>query len=449
MTGKPSVFVIGSGAAGAAAARSLVAGGAAVTLAEPGRVGGSCLWFACMPKKALYNAAHSARALTRAEQFGLTMQGPGYDWPSVLAWKWHAQETYAGDQEALLTSRGVRLVKSPARFVGPGRVAVGNQVLDPDAIVVATGSEPVRPPIPGAELADVSSDAMGYESPPERLVIIGGGYVGLEFAGIYSAFGTEVTIVLRGASALAKFDPEIVDITLRALARQGVRFVTEASIKAIEGAPGSFTVAYDDAERRAHVLPCDRVLLATGRRPSLASLDLAASGIALDEHGAPVLDDALRSSDPRVYFAGDVAGRVQLTPAANAHGETVARSILTGTPVPVDLRALATAVFTVPQLGQVGMTEEDARRAGIEPIVRRSTYEYVGAAVISDERDGLVKLVFDPSDVLIGAQVASPYASDLIYALALAVRARMNAAEIRATRAVHPSYAEALNWAAW
>src|SRR5450759_1202126 len=233
MTGKPSVFVIGSGAAGAAAARNLVAGGADVTLAEPGRVGGSCLWFACMPKRQLYNAAHSARALTRAEQFGLTMQDPGYDWPSVLAWKWHAQETYAGDQEALLTSRGVRLVKLPARFVGPGRVAVGNQVLEPDAIVVATGSEPVRPPIPGAELADVSSDAMGYESPPERLVIIGGGYVGLEFAGIYSAFGTEVTAVLRGTRAMPRFDPEIVDVALRALARQGVRFVTKASIKEI------------------------------------------------------------------------------------------------------------------------------------------------------------------------------------------------------------------------
>ena len=449
MTGKPSVLVIGSGAAGAAAARNLVAGGADVTLAEAGRVGGACLWFACMPKKALYNAAHAARGVARAEQFGLTVDGAGFDWPSVLAWKWHAQETYAGDQEALLTSRGVRLVKVPARFVGPARVAVGSQVLEPDAIVVATGSEPLRPPIRGAELADVSVDAMSYQSPPKRLVIIGGGYVGLEFAGIYSAFGAEVTVLLRGTRALPRFDPEIVDIALRSLARQGVRFVTEASLKAITGGPGAFMVAYDDTDGQAHVLDGDRVLLATGRRPALGGLDLAASGIALDEHGAPVLDDALRSSDPRVYFAGDAAGRVQLTPAANAQGETVARSILTGAPVPVDLRALATAVFTVPQLGQVGMTEEDARRAGIQPVVRRSTYEYVGAAVISDERDGLVKLVFDASDVLIGAQVASPYASDLIYALALAVRARMTAPEIQATRAVHPSYAEALNWAAW
>jgi pyruvate/2-oxoglutarate dehydrogenase complex dihydrolipoamide dehydrogenase (E3) component len=449
MTGKPSVLVIGSGAAGAAAARNLATGGAEVTLAEPGRVGGACLWFACVPKKALYNAAHSVRSLPRAEQFGLTVADAGYDWPSVLAWKWHAQETYAGDQEALMASRGVRLVRMPARFVGPGRVDLGGEVLEPDAIVVATGSEPVRPPIPGAEFADVSVDAMGYDAPPERLAIIGGGYVGLEFAGIYSAFGTEVTMVLRGTRALPKFDPEIVDVALRALARQGVRFVTGASIHEIAGAPGAFSIRYDDAGGEARELSCDRVLLATGRRPALAALDLAASGIALDERGAPVLDDALRSSDPRVYFAGDAAGRIQLTPAANAQGETVARSILGGTPVSVDLRALPTAVFTVPQLAQVGMTEQDARAAGIEPTVRRMTYEYVAAAIITDERDGLVKLVLDADDVLIGAQVASPYASDLIYALALAVRARMTAPEIQATRAVHPSYAEALNWAAW
>lgn len=449
MTGKLSVLVIGSGAAGSAAARALVAGGADVTLAEPGRVGGSCLWFACMPKKALYNAAHSARALSRAEQYGLSVEHAGVDWPSVLAWKWHAQETYAGDQEALMTSRGIRVVKLPAKFVGPGRVQLGDEVLEPDAIVVATGSQPVRPPVPGAELADVSMDAMSYESPPRHLVIVGGGYVGLEFAGIYSAFGTEVTVLLRDTRALSAFDPEIVDIAVRALERQGVRFVTGASLKAISGGPGAFSVAYDEAGGRSNALACDRVLLATGRRPFFASLDLTSSGIALDERGTPALDDSLRSSDPRVYFAGDAAGRIQLTPAANAQGEAVARSILTGEQVPVDLRALTTAVFTVPQLAQVGMTEEQARSAGIEPVVRRQTYEYVGAAVITDERDGLVKLVFGPDDVLIGAQVAAPYASDLIYALALAVRAHMTAAEIRATRAVHPSYSEALNWAAW
>ena len=449
MTDKPIVLVIGSGAAGSGAARTLAAGGADVTLAEPGRVGGACLWFACVPKKALYNAAHAARGLARVEQFGLSVEGAGHDWRSVLAWKWHAQETYAGDQEALFASRGIRLAKVPAKFVGPGRVMVGEEVMVPDAIVVATGSAPQRPDVPGAQLADVSMDAMGYESPPRRLVIVGGGYVGLEFAGIYSAFGTEVTVVLRGARALPAFDSEIVEVAVRALELQGVRFVTQATLKTITGVPGAFSVRYDDATGSSHELECDRVLLATGRRPALDSLDLVASGIALDEHGSPVLDEALRSSDPRVYFAGDAAGRIQLTPAANAQGEAVARSILTGAPVPVDLRALATAVFTVPQLGQVGMTEHDARRAGMEVTVRRQTYEYVAAAIIADERDGLVKLVFDRDEVLVGAQVAAPNASDLIYALALAVRARMTAAEIGATHAVHPSYAEALNWAAW
>jgi len=449
MGGIGTAVVIGSGAAGTSAARTLAASGWDVTVVERGRVGGTCLWHGCMPKKALYNAARARRLAGRAEMFGLLFPSLDFDWQTVLAWKWHVQETYAGDQEAGLEERGIRLVRGDATFVAPDAVAVGETRLAFDHAVVATGSQPARPAVAGIELADTSDQAMGWPAPPTSLMVIGGGFVGVELATIFASFGTEVTILTDAPRLLHMLDEDVARIAAARLERAGVTVRTCCTLQALDGTPGELTVSYAEGSGPVSRTVFERVLVATGRRPALESLDLSAAGVDLDERGRPVLDGSLRTSNPRIWFAGDAAGGMMQTPAANYMGRTVAASIVSGKPLTVDTSLIPTCLFTTPQVAQVGMSEQAARDAGHDVDVTRVPFEFLGAAVIEDERDGLVKFVFDArSDRLLGAHIAGPTASDLVYALAVAMRCGATRATLKDAIAIHPAYCEALNWAA-
>ncbi|MDO8986690.1 MAG: FAD-dependent oxidoreductase, partial [Coriobacteriia bacterium] len=244
MAVKGSVFVLGSGAAGQGAARSLSALGWDVTLADGGKIGGTCLWHGCMPKKALYHAARLRRESAAAETFGLGVCDSAYDWQAVLAWKWHSQETYAGDQESILAKAGVRLINANAQFVSPDEIECDSQRFTPDHVIIATGSRSVVLPIPGAELADTSDDALGYPAPPASLLIVGGGFIGMEFAAIYSSFGTRVTLITSAPRPLEMLDADTSAVAVKRLERAGVRFHTHCRLTAIEGSPGDLTVHF-------------------------------------------------------------------------------------------------------------------------------------------------------------------------------------------------------------
>lgn len=449
MAVRGSVLVVGGGSAGTAAARILADADFRVTVAEPGKLGGLCLWRGCVPKKALYRSADVLRLTRSAEQFGVLPGEPALDWQGVLAWKWHAQETYAGDQEALLAARGIERVDAPARFLSPETLEVGGSVLAPDHVVVAAGSEPVVLGIPGAELADVSDDVLHYPEPPESLLVVGGGYVGMEFASAYALFGTEVSVVTDGVRVLEHADAEAAGVVTKRMAATGARFVTGARVSAIEGEPGALRTYYETPREKSSI-GSQRVLMAAGRRPALSELDLATGGVETDERGRPVLDEALRSvSNPRVFFAGDARGDLMLTPLASYDGRLAARSIVGGGPLPHDA-VVPQVTFTHPPIGQVGLTEEAAAARGLAVRVGRQPFEPLGAAIIDDERTGFVKLLFAADDGrLVGAHVAGVAAPELVWALALAVRVRATAEDMRATLGVHPAFCEALNWAAW
>jgi len=438
------VLVIGGGTAGNAASRSLAAEGLSVAVAEPGKVGGTCVWNGCMPKKALYNSAQVYRDVVRAEEFGVLASGVEVDWPSVLAWKWHVQETYAGDQEGIMASRGIRHLNAPARFLSPTEVAVGDAVFEPDAVVVATGSRAILPPIPGAELADTSDDALRYSEVPESLAIVGAGAIAMEFAGIYASFGTKVTVLVRD-DVLAAFDQETVVIAISMLEGLGVTFIRRASVTSVSGMAGDLTVHYTGPAGET-ALQAQRVLMATGRRANMDDLGLDVAGVELDEHGRPVLDSALRSTNPRVWFAGDAVGKMMHTPVANLHGHAVARSIISGEPQPVDTSAMPTACFTVPVLAQVGLSPEEADQRGIPYRIVRGTPEYVGQAIITDHREGLLKIIVAEDGTILGAHVAGHSAAEIVYTYAIAVHAGLTIGQLAATRAIHPSLAEVINW---
>jgi glutathione reductase (NADPH) len=440
------VVVIGSGAAGTAAARTLAAAGVRVAVVEDDKVGGTCLWHGCMPKKALHNAATAYLDAAKAEEFGVTCEGRALDWEGVLAWKWHAQETYAGDPGQDFADRGIDLVRGSAVFEAPLTLRVGDRVLEATDVVIACGSAPSIPPIPGAEACDTSEQALHYPSPPATLAIVGGGYIAMEFASIYSAFGTHVTVLARGDRFLAGTDPELFAIVMRRLQGQGVTFRTNARTTGVRSETGVMELAFDDGE----TLTAERVLMATGRHPRVAELLPQAAGLALDERGHLVVDAMGRTSDLHVWVAGDAAGGPMHTPVANEQGHHVAEAMLGRVDTPLDLSWMPTAVFTMPQIAQVGMTEDRAAAAGIGAHVCRGGFSGIGAAIISDDRDGLIKLVAADNDGrVLGCQIAARDASDLIYPYALAVHLKATAEDVKTTVAIHPAYTQAIEWGAW
>ena len=443
------IVVVGAGAAGSAAARALAHAGRHVLIAEPDRVGGTCLWRGCMPKKALYHAGAVVRGLGRAAQFGVNGGAPAIDWPAVLAWKWHSQETYAGDQDGILSSLGIELVKARARFLSPETLDIGGREIEAEHVIVATGAVPIPLTVPGAEFADTSETALRFQELPKSLCIIGAGYVSLEFAGIYASFGTSVTVLSRGATILAPFDRDCVAIARTALEGLGVRFVTGATLTSLAGDRGDITVSYSVGDEPL-TLRAERVLAAIGRRPAYDGLGLDVAGVDLDQRGRVVLDPALHSSNQRVFFVGDAASREQHTPIASIHGRSVARTILEGAAVVPDTGGTPFACFTVPELAQTGLTEEAAGSAGIAIESHSTTFEYLGAAIISDTRHGLVKIIAEKdTGIVIGGHIAGERASDLIYPLALAVRSRSTLEQLRSSAAVHPAFSESVNWASF
>lgn len=448
MSSKGTVVVIGSGAAGSPCAKSLAGTGWSVILAEHDRWGGTCLWRGCIPKKSLFQSAAVARTIASAEQFGVTCSGAGIDWQAVLAWKWHSQETYAGDQKALLAQKGITLAETTAEFASADEVLLDGERVRFDHAVIATGSRAVVPPIPGAELADTSDAALRYPELPSTLVIIGGGYIAMEMAGIYASFGTRVTMLVRGEALLETFDPELADAGRRGLERLGVRFRRGCTATGISGEPGVLRLTYSGHEHDG-AIDCERVLVATGRAPYLEGLGLETAGVQTDEHGRLVLDPYLRTTNPRVWAVGDVTAGMMQTPIVSAEGRHVAAEIDTGELERPDCSATPVACFTVPELATVGLDERTAEKQGRTVDVHRFSLDQLGAAIISDDRDGFAKLIVDPGGRVVGGQIAAPYASSLIYSIALAVRTGATVEQLMATPGVHPSLAESVFNAAW
>lgn len=450
MSDERHVLVIGAGTAGTRVARTLAGAGWRVTVVEHGQFGGNCLWHGCVPKKALYTAAQTRREAGEAARMGFADGPPDLDWTRLMAWKGEMQRAYAGDQEGILEGLGAELVLGEARFLSPDEVSAGGTTYRPSHVLVATGSRPVRPPIPGSDLADTSDDALEYPARPASLAIVGGGYIAMELAGIYAAFGTRLTVVVRGGDVLKGFDPEAAALAQVGLEAQGVTFLLHTQTRSVEGSRGRLELRVAGPDGRERTLACERVLAATGRVPAVDDLDLAAGGVELDGRGRPSIDAGLRStSNPRVWFAGDAVGGIELTPVAGLEGERVAQSMLTGEPQTVDLAGMPSACFTVPQVARVGLGEAELAARGAPYQVARGDFEYVAQAIIDDRRGGLVKLLAGEDGRLLGAHLAGPHAAELIYTLGLALRAGATLDDLQTARAVHPTLSEALNWAAF
>ena len=437
------LFVIGAGSGGVRASRVSAGYGARVAIAEEHKVGGTCVIRGCVPKKLLVYGAHFAEDLDDAAMFGWDVPTKRFDWPvlrdNVLSEVGRLEGAYTDT----LTNHDVTIFHERAELTGPNsiRLASGKEVTA-DKILIATGATPVMPTIEGVEHAISSNEVFHLEALPKRIVIVGGGYIANEFAGIFHQFGSHVTLVNRTDVILRGYDQQIVDRLMQISIRKGIDFRFHATIDKIEKrGDGSLHVSMSGCDD----IEADQVLFATGRKPNTSDLGLEATGVEVGEKGQIKVNADNQSNVPSIFGVGDVTDRVQLTPVAIREGQAFADTFFGNRPHQVDYGCIPSAVFSHPPLAGVGMTEGQARtRLGA---VRTYTSDFRPMKNVLAGRDerSLYKLVVDEAtDRIVGIHMIGPDAPEILQAASVAVKAKLKKADFDATVALHPTMAEEL-----
>ncbi|MDH5674229.1 MAG: glutathione-disulfide reductase [Myxococcales bacterium] len=434
-------FVIGAGSGGVRAARIAAGHGARVAIAELDRYGGTCVNVGCVPKKLLVYASSYAQDFADAAGFGWSVAPPGFDWPTLVRNKDAEIQRLNGIYEQLLSRAGVAMLRGRAEFRDAHTLEVAGRSYTSRYILIATGGEAHIPAIAGAEYGITSSDAFYLPELPRRVVIIGGGYIALEFAGIFAGLGSEVHVIHRSEKVLRGFDADIRTHLTEALGEAGLDMRCGFTVQSIERADdGTRVVQVSDGTR----IECDQLLLATGRVPRTAELGLERAGLDVCGPGGAVeVDDFGKSRVPHIFAVGDVTGGMALTPVAIAEGHAVADTLFGAGPRRADRRHVPTAVFSQPPVGTVGLSEEEAR-ANFERVqVYRSVFRPMRTTLSGRGPRAMTKLVVDPtSDRVLGAHMVGPDAGEIIQGLAVALKAGVTKAQLDATVGVHPTTAE-------
>ncbi len=437
------LFVIGAGSGGTRAARIAAGYGAKVAVAEDFRIGGTCVIRGCVPKKIYVHASRFADDFADAEAFGWTRPQAEFDWPRLVAAKEREITRLSGLYGSNLEKAGATIHQSRARIEGPNHVVLDNgRRFAAKYIVVATGGSPEhRPIVPGCELAINSNDIFDLPVFPKRLLMIGAGYVALEFASIFVRLGSAVTLAFRGQKILRGFDHDMQDGLTHELTAAGVKFRPGISLLGLERADDSLAAHLSDGTTQI----VDQVLLATGRRPATRELGLEKVGVELEEDGSVKVDGFSRSSVPSIFAIGDVTNRVNLTPVAIREGHALADTLFGGRPTPVTHHAIATAVFTTPEIGTVGMTEEEARGCCDVVDIYKTSFRPMRATISGHPGRTVMKIVVDgASDRVLGVHVLGTDAGEMAQLLGIAVKMGATKSDFDATMAVHPTAAEEL-----
>ena len=440
------LIVIGGGSGGLAAAQRAAEYGAKVALVESHRLGGTCVNVGCVPKKVMWNAAGLAEGLRDAPDYGFALSAGAHDWAMLKekrdAYILRLNGIYAGN----LAKRGVTLIRGRARLVDSRTVAAAGASLRAPHIIIATGGRPLLPVIPGAELGITSDGFFELPRRPERVAIVGSGYIAVELAGIFAALGSSVTLVLRGETMLKHFDSMIGESMLKVMRQAAVSIVTQAWPSALDrDASGSLTLSLRDSKR---LQPFDCVLWAIGRAPAVEELGLDRAGVNLDAYGFIVTDKYQSTSAAGVYAIGDATGRAPLTPVAIAAGRRLSDRLFGGKgDRHLDYQNIPTVVFGHPPIGTVGLSEQAARDDYGDEAVTVFTSSFIPMyhALTAAKPSCDMKLVtVGPKQRVVGVHVVGPGADEMIQGFAVAVRMGATKADFDDTVAVHPTSAEEL-----
>ncbi|AXJ05276.1 glutathione-disulfide reductase [Pseudomonas fluorescens] len=435
------LYVIGAGSGGVRAARFAAGFGAKVAVAESRYLGGTCVNVGCVPKKLLVYGAHFAEDFEQSSGFGWNLGEADFDWATLIANKDREINRLNGIYRNLLVNSGVTLHEAHAKIVGPHEVEVNGERYTAKNILIATGGWPQIPEIPGHEHAISSNQAFFLKELPKRVLVVGGGYIAVEFAGIFHGLGANTTLLYRGDLFLRGFDGSVRNHLKEELTKRGMDLQFNADIARIDKQPdGSLKATLKDGR----VLEADCVFYATGRRPMLDNLGLENTNVQLDDKGFIKVDEQYQTAEPSILALGDVIGRVQLTPVALAEGMAVARRLFKPEQYrPVDYKMIPTAVFSLPNIGTVGLTEEEAREAGHDVVIYESRFRPMKLTLSDCQERTLMKLVVDgKSDKVLGCHMVGPDAGEIVQGLAIALKAGATKRDFDDTIGVHPTAAE-------
>jgi glutathione reductase (NADPH) len=433
------LFVIGAGSGGVRAARMAASFGARVAIAEDRYMGGTCVNVGCVPKKLYVYAAQFGKGFEDARGFGWDSNKPRFDWATLRDNKKTEIARLNAIYRQLLDGAGARLFDGRARIIDANTVAVGGQPYTAEKILIATGGWPHIPEFPGSEYAISSNEIFDLGRFPERLVIVGGGYIAVEFAGIFNGLGAQTTQLYRGPLFLRGFDADIRAHAAREIAKSGVDLRFGVNVESINPGAAGLKVALTDGTD----LQADAVLYATGRKAHLDGLGLENVRVAVNEDGAIDVDTEYRTGEPSIYALGDVTGGLELTPVALAEGMAFARRHFGGLEMPVDYDFIPTTVFCQPPIGTVGFTEEEARTRFGQVRLFKTSFRPLKHTLSGRDEKVFMKLIVEAAtDRVVGAHMVGPDAGEIIQGIAIAMRAGATKAIFDTTLGIHPTTAE-------
>jgi glutathione reductase (NADPH) len=438
------LFVIGAGSGGVRAARLAAMHGARVCVAEEHRVGGTCVIRGCIPKKFMVYASEFSAAFKAAEGYGWSVGERRFDWEAFLNAKDTEIARLSGIYVKNLQNAGAELVHARAELVDAHTVTMPEKGLTvtADKILIATGGWPTLPPgLPGVEHAITSNEAFHLQRLPKSMLIVGGGYIAVEFAGIFNGLGVETTLVYRGANILRGFDDDVRAHVAGEMERRGVRIVLGCEHARLEKADDGLVSDLTNGHTETHEV----VMFATGRAPNTKGLGLEKAGVKLNDKGAVEVDEFSRTSAENIWAVGDVTDRINLTPVAIREAMAFAETAILGRPASFDHENVASAVFCQPPVGAVGLTEAQARRGGRKVDVYRSVFRPMKSTFYGGEEHALMKLVVDAqTHRILGCHICAPDAPEMIQMAAIAIKMGVTKPQWDATCAVHPTAAEEL-----
>lgn len=438
------LFVIGGGSGGVRAARIAASHGAKVMIAEEYRMGGTCVIRGCVPKKLFVIGSHVRQEIEDAAGFGWTIPQAAFDWPALIRNKDKEIERLEAVYTINVEKSGARIVKTRATFEDAHTLRLGTgKTVRAGYVLIATGGAPNHgAKIPGIEHVISSNEAFHLPELPKRIVIQGGGYIALEFAGIFAGYGSDVTVIYRGDNILRGFDEDVRSHVRAEMEKHGITILTGCTVARVDKHGNEYTTHLSNGSNIAS----DKVMFAIGRHPNVANLGLEKAGVAIDpKNGGIAVDAWCKSSVPNIYAIGDVTHRYNLTPIAIREGHAFSDTVFGKRPVQVDHTSIPTAVFSQPEVGVVGLTEAEARAQFRLVDIYKATFRPIKASMSGRDTRVLMKLVVDgASDRVLGCHIVGDAAAEIVQAVAIAVKMKATKADFDATIALHPTAAEEL-----
>ena len=445
MTFDYELLTIGAGSGGVAATRRAGNYGVRAAICEEGRVGGTCVLRGCIPKKLFVYASHFSEDFKDSKNYGWSVSDVTFDWETLVRNKDAELERLHGIYNKMLDDASVDVISGRAGFIDEHNVEVRegdtSRIVSAETILVATGGWAIKPPISGLESALTSTEAFDLSEFPERMVILGGGYIAVEFAGIFSKLGVAVTEVIRAKHVLRGFDNDLRHHLQREMIREGITVKAEVNVNAVQKVSDVYRVELSDGG----VIEADQLLCALGRAPNTLALGLDEAGVEKLGNGAIKVDAWSRTSVPNIYAVGDCTDRVNLTPVAIAEGRAFADTLYNNQPKTVDYENIASAVFSQPPIGTVGLTETEARSKYGDIGVYRSEFRPLKATMSGNSGRTFMKLLVEnSSDRVVGCHMAGDDAAEIIQGVAVAVKCGATKAQFDSTMAIHPTASEEL-----